>query len=106
MNNSKTLVIYSSPLIFVVDVLILVIASFIDNHFNHGNFFNAMYAWRLGLLGMPLALCGIGAAIFGIKKANKFKKVVPLVSLVLCLLLTFSMYYEFVIANSPNLWGV
>jgi len=106
MKNSKTVATYSSLIFFIVDVLILVIASDIDNHFNHGNFFDDMYAWRLGVLGIPLVLCGIGAAIFGIKKTNKLMKIVPLVSLVLCLLLAYGMYYEFVVANTPSLWGV
>jgi hypothetical protein len=106
MKNSKIFAAYGSSLFFIVDVFILVVASFIDNHLNHGNFFDNMHAWRLGVLGMPLALCGIGTAIFGLKKCKKIMKFLPLVGLVLCMVLTYSMYYEFVIANSPTLWGV
>ncbi len=105
MRNSKIFISCGSLFAFACDVLILLTVTSIDNHFNHGNFFDGQDAWRLGVLGMPLALLGIGLAIMGMTKAKKFMKVIALLGLILCLLLTIAVSYEFVIANNPSLWG-
>ncbi|HEY4963191.1 MAG TPA: hypothetical protein VIH90_00655 [Candidatus Saccharimonadales bacterium] len=103
---SNSWLIYFPVALFALDWLLLFIATKLDGQFNNGNFFDNIHAWRWGVLGLPLAIAGIVYGLIGAKRAKGLTKIVPLVGLILCILLSYWLYWSIVNANHANYWGV
>ena len=102
--NTRRLI-YYPIILFVLDCLLLFIATELDDHLNHGNFFGPWNLWRWGVLGLPLAISGVVLGLLGANKAKGMKKIVPLVGLILCLILMCYLFLAIANTNS-NVYGM
>jgi hypothetical protein len=104
-SSLKKLATYFSIMLFVIDWLVLFIASKLDDQLNHGNFFNNMHVWRWGVLGLPLALLGIVVGGMGVIRAKGLRKVIPLIGLILCLITVCYLFWVIANTNNAKYWG-
>lgn len=73
---------YRAVIAATLDFILLVIAIYINDHFSRGDLFAGAHAYILGILALPLAICGAGLSVFGLIYTPRLKKLLPLLGLI------------------------